>query len=93
MDIESRIKRPRHVRIITVGNVEAWKGVDYGKTKVSIEGIEIMANIFDLSGHPVFKIRQFKLRRACRGTRAMASRDGRRHGQHLSGLCCVWKQE
>ncbi|KAL1430523.1 hypothetical protein MTO96_014959 [Rhipicephalus appendiculatus] len=56
MDIESRIKRPRHVRIITVGNVEAWKGVDYGKTKVSIEGIEIMANIFDLSGHPVFKI-------------------------------------
>ncbi|XP_075733130.1 dnaJ homolog subfamily C member 27 isoform X2 [Rhipicephalus microplus] len=31
-------------------------GVDYGKTKVSVEGIEIMANIFDLSGHPVFKI-------------------------------------
>ncbi|XP_037277351.1 dnaJ homolog subfamily C member 27 isoform X1 [Rhipicephalus microplus] len=76
MDIESRIKRPRHVRIITVGNVEAGKtsiikrycegrfsvkyhatiGVDYGKTKVSVEGIEIMANIFDLSGHPVFKI-------------------------------------
>ncbi|XP_075733133.1 dnaJ homolog subfamily C member 27 isoform X3 [Rhipicephalus microplus] len=25
MDIESRIKRPRHVRIITVGNVEAGK--------------------------------------------------------------------
>lgn len=76
MDIESRIKRPRHVRIITVGNVEAGKtsiikrycegrfsvkyhatiGVDYGKTKVSVEDIEIMANIFDLSGHPVFKI-------------------------------------
>ncbi|KAH8025512.1 hypothetical protein HPB51_009452 [Rhipicephalus microplus] len=25
-------------------------------TRVSVEGIEIMANIFDLSGHPVFKI-------------------------------------
>lgn len=76
MDIHSRIKRPRHVRIITVGNVEAGKtsiikrycegrfsskyqptvGVDYGTTRVSIDSIEVMANIFDLSGHPVFKI-------------------------------------
>ncbi|XP_065284000.1 dnaJ homolog subfamily C member 27-like isoform X2 [Dermacentor albipictus] len=76
MDIHSKIRRRRHVRIITVGNVEAGKtsiirrycegrfsskyqptvGVDYGTTRVSIDGIEVMANIFDLSGHPVFKI-------------------------------------
>ncbi|KAK8766926.1 hypothetical protein V5799_006295 [Amblyomma americanum] len=76
MDLHGRIKRPHHVRIITVGNVEAGKtsiikrfcdgrfsskyqatvGVDFGATRVSVDSTEVLANIFDLSGHPIFKI-------------------------------------
>ncbi|XP_077561510.1 dnaJ homolog subfamily C member 27-like isoform X4 [Haemaphysalis longicornis] len=81
MDLQSRIKRPHHVRIVAVGNVEVGKvpahmtsiikrfcdrrfspkyeatvGVDFEVTKVTVNNTEFSANIFDLSGHPIFKV-------------------------------------